>query len=321
MKQILSILLTILISLNILGQKKNKYSNIEDIKTKFAITMYYVNQYSFIKINSRLNDNAPSIYYKPNVKGGVGAKVKIKNISIAYTFKLPQDEIYGNTRYTDINFNYMKHKFGFSLYYLNYKGLYIKNPDDISFPYNKYYPFRDDIRFTGLGFATNFAFMKSFSVNAAIEQTERQKKTAGSFLLLITDRFSNFKSDSSFIPFTQKKYYDKTNNINKMNVNTFKIAPGVGYSFIIDKFFSISSMLYTGWGFQMKFYKESNKTKFGLRLPFYVMNKSAIGYNGKNIFINFVYSIELNNIRYSDSDFKILSSFLKFSVGYRILEK
>jgi hypothetical protein len=298
--------------------REEKYDNIEKIKSRFTFTTYYINQYSYLKIQSRINDNIEAVYYSPNVKGGIGAGIKFKGFSFAYTFKLPQDERYGNTKFTDLAFGFQGRKFGFSVFYLNYKSLYIKNPEEINYYYYKNYPVRPDIKFTSLGFYTNFAFMRSFSVKAAFEQTERQKKTAGSFLFTINDRFTSLLNDSSFIPYSLQNGFDKTNKIKSMYVNTFKLAPGAGYTFVLSKYFSITTMLLTGFGLQMKFYNLDGKNKVGLRLPFYINSKSAIGYNGEDVFCRLVYNLELNNITFTDSRFKIFSTFLQFAIGFRI---
>ena len=319
MKKLLLYIFIISFSINLKAQKEDKYPNIEFINSKFSFSTYYVNNYSYLKLSSRLSDDSPPVYYMPNLRGGIGAKIKIKGFSFAYTFKLPQDNYYGNTDYFDLNFNFQKRVFGLSLYYTSYKGLYIKNPEEINYIYpKKNYPVRSDIKLTSFGFSTQFSFMKSFSINAAFEQTERQKKTAGSFIIMFSDRFSTLKSDSSIVPYSVINDYDRLPNINKLNINTFKIAPGAGYTFVLSKYFSITTMLYTGWGFQMKFYKLSGKQKFGVRLPFYVNSKNAIGYNGEDVFCRLVYNLELNDIKFTDSKITLFSTFLQFTLGFRL---
>lgn len=299
-------------------KQKKIPENIEPINSKFSFAPFYVNEYSFLSVGSQ-NHESEDIYYKPNIKGSLGAKVGIKNINISYAFKLPQTSTYGNTQLTNLVFNFQKRIFGFSLYYIRYKGLYLKNPDDFGIEYDDdNYPTRPDIKLTTLGFQTHFIFTKSFSINAAFQQNERQKKTAGSFMIMLGDRFTRLEMDSSLIVESERNLYDETNNLNNLSLNTLKIAPGVGYSFIFKHNISFSTILLTGFGFQMKFYQISEKNKFGLQLPFYVSSKSALGYNGKYVFCNLIYNIELNKIKFSDSKFTLFANFFKLSLGFRI---
>jgi len=300
-------------------KKENKTpKNIEAIDSKFSIAPFYVNEYSFISIDSRLSDRE-AIYYKPNVIGSIGAKIGIKKFSIAYAFKLPQPEKYGKTNLTNLVLNLQRRIFGISLYYIRYKGLFLKNPEDFDLKYtDETYPIRPDISLTTFGFQTHFVFTKSFSINAAFQQNERQKKTAGSFMIMFGDRFSKLLSDSSLIVPSEQEYYDIANNITRLNLNTIFIAPGAGYSFIFKHNISFTTILLTGIGFQMKFYNSGNSNKFGLRLPLHLSSKSALGYNGKTFFFNLIYQIELNNIKFTDSKFTLFSNAFKVSVGFRI---
>jgi hypothetical protein len=77
----------------------------------------------------------------------------------------------------------------------------------------------------------------------------------------------------------------------------------------------------TGWGLQSKFYELDGSKRIGARLPFYITGKSALGYNGKTIFVNLIYSLELNNIEFNDSKMRLFAQFFKISLGYRILGK
>ena len=301
------------------GKKQKKIpKNIEPINSKLSFAPFYVNEYSFLSVGSQ-NYESKDIYYKPNVRGSLGAKIGIKNINISYAFKLPQTSAYGRTQLTNLVFSFQKRIFGFSLYYIRYKGLYLKNPDDFDIKYDEgNYPIRPDLKLTTLGFQTHFIFTKSFSINAAFQQNERQKKTAGSFMIMLGDRFTKLEMDSSLIVESERNFYDETNNLNQLSLNTLKIAPGAGYSFIFKHNISFSTILLTGFGLQMKFYEISGKNKFGIRLPFYVSSKSALGYNGKHIFCNLIYNIELNNIKFSDSKFTLFANFFKLSLGFRI---
>ena len=293
---------------------------IEKIENKLTVSIRYIHRYSRLRITSRLNKDAAPVIYAPNVGGGIGASVKYKWLTLGYTFKLPRDEKYGNTKYTDITLDIRGRHFGLSFFYLQYRSLYIRNPDEVGYLPAGEVPLRPDLKVTTLGFLSNYAIRKNFSVKAAFDQTERQKKSAGSFLLMMGDRFSGLKNDSSFIPLTLKEHFDKTNIISDIHTNTLTVAPGGGYTFVLSRYVSITSILYLGWGVQMRFYDQDNAKKFNVRMPFFLKSMSAIGYNGEKFFCRLVYDLERNDIRFTDSNFAFFSSYLQFTLGVRILQ-
>ena len=299
-------------------ETKKLPDNIEAIHSKFSFAPFYVNEYSFISIDSRKYDR-PAIYYKPNVIGSLGATVGIKNFSFSYAFNLPRPSLYGKTNFTQFILNFQKRIIGLSLYFLKYKGLYLKNPEDFGIHYsNQDYPIRPDIRLLSFGFKTHFVFTKSFSINAAFKQNERQKKTAGSFMIMFGDQFIKLTADSSLIVPSEQSYYEVADKVKDLNLNTFYVAPGAGYTFVFKHHISFTTILLTGVGFQMKFYKMGTDNKFGLRLPLHLSSRSALGYNGEKWFANLIYRIELNNIKFTDSKFTLFANAFRISLGYRI---
>jgi len=300
-------------------KKKDIPENIEPIHSKFSFSPFYVKEYSSLAINCRDYDNRATIYYKPNITGSIGAKIGIKNFTLSYAYGLPQDDKFGKTKLTNLILNYQRRVFGISLFYINYKGMYLANPEDFNIKYSENkYPTRLDIDLQTFGFNIQFAFNKNFSINAAFDQNERQKKTAGSFVFMFADRYTMLDADSSLIVPSEQQYYVRTKKVSDLSLNTLKVAPGAGYTFVLGHNISFTAIVLTGWGFQTKFYKLDGTSNIGIRLPFYINGKSALGYNGENIYVNLIYNVELNNIRFSDSDIALFANFLKISIGYRI---
>lgn len=320
-------------------KKKRIPKNIELITSKFSLMPIYVNEYSYLHIKSREYDNAGNMKYKPNIIGSVGAKLTIKNFTLAYVHALPQPEEFGKTKATNLIFNLQRRTLGLQFFWIRYKGLYLDTLDRYGIfddmkkqGIDSAFVIRPDMKLNNIGFQTNFIANKNFSLNAAFEQTERQKKRAGSFMFLLGANYnsvSNNFGESLIIP-SQQDFYPRTSNLYSLKSFSFKVAPGVGYSFVIKKYFNISATLHAGPNFQFKWFKLTNydRTKFSPWLSFYYGAKAAIGYNGENFMFNIVYSRSQDiigfNKSFKDNDydcktnFNYYREFFKLSVGFRV---
>jgi len=297
-------------------KKKKLPHNIEAIESKFMFRPFYSTQFTKLDISPRTLISTNKITYKPNVFGSVGFETSIKKFKFAYAFKLkPLNTDLGKTNYKNINIGIQTRIVGLKFFFLRYNGFYLKNPDDFNISGNY---IRPDIKINTIGFSADFVMTKSFSINAAFTQNERQKKSAGSFMIMIGDRYTFFDSDSSIILPQQAQYYDRTKYISNVKGNTFLIAPGIGYS-IIHKGFNFTPIILAGIGNQIKFYDYHLTKTTSFRFPLFFLYKNAIGYNGKKFFFNIIYSYDLNNIRFKDSNVNLKIIYWKFSLGFRII--
>jgi len=341
---ILLVLIFVVFDLSAQNKKKKKKKkkevpeNIEIIESKFSLAPIYVNEYSCLTIKNRKIDAAGQMKYKPNIIGSVGGKLSIKNFTISYVRALPQPEEFGKTKATNFVFNFQKRLFGMQLYWTQYHGLYLDTLDRYGIFDDMYkqdvdsaYIIRSDIDFKNIGFQTYFITTKSFSINAAFDQTERQKKTAGSFFLLVGANYMGINNEQghSLIIASKEQYFPKTKDLYDLNTISIKVAPGIGYSFIIKKYFSLSFIAVGGMNFQFKWYQldGASRTRFNPWLSLYYLGKVALGYNGKVFFANLVYSNSQDIVGFRkaytpydcDANFKFYREFFKITTGFRIL--
>ncbi len=319
-------------------KKKEVPENIDVIESKFSLAPIYVNEFSYLLIKNRNLEQAGQMKYKPNIIGSVGAKMTIKNFTISYVHALPQPEEFGKTKAKNFVFNYQRRLFGVQFYWTQYDGVYLDTLDRYGIFDDMYkkgldnaYVLRPDIKINNIGFQMYFTTTKSFSINAAFEQTERQKKTAGSFLMLVGANYMSVSNDKgkSLILSSQEKYFPKTKDLYSLGTVSIKVAPGIGYSFIFKKYYSLSTILDGGLNFQFKWYDLdiSNRTHFSPWASFYYQARLALGYNGERFFANLVYSNSQDIIGFRDSDkphdcsanFKFYREFFKVTAGFRIL--
>ena len=298
-------------------KKKKLPHNIEAIESRFMFSPNYSSQFTKLVISPRAFDNQNKIIYKPNVFGSIGFSTSIKKFKFAYAFKLnPLNKNLGNTNYKNINLGIQTRIVGLNFFYLRYNGFYLQNKNDFNNITQNY--IRPDIKINTIGLSADFVMTKSFSINAAFSQNERQKKSAGSFMIMISDRYTFFDSDSSIILQQEALNYDRTRYINNVKSNTLLIAPGFGYS-IIYKHFNFTPIILAGIGNQIKLYHYNKENSYSFRFPLYFLYKNAIGYNGKKFFFNIIYSYDLNNLRFKDSNVNLKIIYWKLNLGFRII--
>jgi hypothetical protein len=333
-------------------KKKKRLKNIHFINKNFMVRPAYSLQSNNLQIRDKAGAGTP-LNYRPNVWGSAGGQIKLGGVVLTYMYRLPASEErttnLGETNYQNIGINIQTRYIGLNFDYINYKGFYLANADDTPI-----LPITDgartqlpDLNYYSIGFHTTVAFKKDFSINAGFSQTERMKKSAGSFMLRVGDRYTQIKYESAIIPESHYLLHRKLcePGFNKITYNTTYIALGAGYSWV-KGYFSFTPIVLFGAGIQLLGYEEHTRSNprflnnAHLKLPFYFAYKNAISYNHDNFFMRVVWSAEMDRtqikpkgvykintpeeISYSYSDNSTLSMFYlnsEVSIGFRFGEK
>ena len=206
------------------------------------------------------------------------------------------------------------------MFYRDYKGFYL---DDYKTYYPNWnqdslgYPKSPSLRSTEVGLNLGFNFNKNFSMNAAFAQGERQKKSAGSFLMGISERYQHIETDTSFVPPTQGEYYPNLDKFMYGNFISTIFSLGFGYQVVVKKF-HFTPVLMAGSGFQFQSYEQTNKKRFWINYPTYASAKAQIGYNGDHFFTNIIYITEFNTIPIKESRIRMFHNWIEFGIGMRL---
>ncbi len=252
---------------------------IEKMNDKIAMDVSLNNSYEIIEVKTP--DDKYVLY--PNTPTNLRLKLNYRFISFGFQFApdfIPGNgdkDLKGDTKSFRIgNALIFKHWF-FDLSYSTLKGFYLKNSDDYIMRANGD-PY---IQFPGLnykGFAITSGYFNNskFSFRSLTSQTERQLKSAGSFIPAFDFRYYTI-DDKSPGTITQK-----TNNIET------SIGPGYAYTFVVKEKFYLSLGLLASFGYL--------HTKLTTRQPagneiskqgdfiFKWDGKTGIGYNGSRFY-------------------------------------
>jgi hypothetical protein len=246
-------------------------------------------------------DVKQTLRYLPNEDLILGAGFSYKFLTINVGFNFPglnnDNERFGKTNFFGLQTHLYGRKSVIDLYGQHYKGFYLSNPHDFipEWPEDKY-PKRRDIESFSFGIHFMHVFNdKRFSYRASFDQTDWQKKCAGSFLLggevyyIITD------ADSSIIPFelTDPTFFD---GVKYQQSNVFTIGPSGGYAYtvVLWKHIFLTLSLVGGVSFgHTAFYESPDKDKKieNFTFNYGVTGRWAFGYNSRSFYIGLSNSI------------------------------
>jgi len=299
-----------------IGQYKQKYN----IKTDFFIKAISLS-FSTNKIDS--SSLTHIVTYLPNIKACYGISMSGKGWGAGFAFKLPTigkyGKVMGKTKYTDFKFSYLLREIGFDTYYRNYQGFFLSQPKLLDPTWNGgAYPQRSDLHYTSMGLGGCYIFNeKKFSMKAFLSHTEKQKKSAGSFLMYVDAQLSRVKADSSIIPPGEELKYKSMRGLKGYSSASLSLLGGYAYSFVFLRNFYISPMLNIGTGYQLRNMDvdegDVNRNNVFLTSNF----KLAYGYRGKIIYVGVLFEWDSNEMVADAISLNASTYLASFYIGFR----
>lgn len=206
-----------------------------------------------------------------------------------------------------------------TLNYTAVKGYYLNNTKNYDPAWQKGDPYIQFPKLHYIAFqgSTGYSFNSKFSTKAITTQTERQVKSAGSFIPLIGYRYyiiDNREEFSATVTSTQKS-------------DNFEIGLGAGYhyTFVIKQDFYLSLGATPSFGYLfMKLHTRTATDEVVSRQqdPLYRLEgRGAIGYNGVRLFTGLL--VGFNSAVYEQGNSHVINSdaraYYQLHVGYRFV--
>jgi len=272
---------------------------IKPFENKFSLNTYLSTK--FISLEKEAHGEMKK--FTPNTPLNLGLGVSINNtiinLSYGYGLNFMRDKEKGRTKALDFQIHNYGEKFVFDLFFQKYKGFYTSDDSDKNI---ELYPDLDIQKYGAFG---QYVFNhKKFSYKASFNQSERQLKSAGSYLLGGGVYFTKIASDSSFV-------YKSKNSITNFQ---FGLSGGYAHTWVINKrwFASISTTI--GVNFGTERINDFGKKKIEIYPTFFP--RMSVGYNKENWSVglsyvnNFIFSSfsenEINNVGLSSGNFQIV---------------
>ncbi len=283
---------------------------------------------SFIPYGEDVSPEEQRALYQPNLRGGFGLGIsyRIADFSIGFRQRLDPvtEELYGHSAYANLSFRLWmsRHLLG-EFTYQAIRGFSNLNTPlyDTTTRYSEQTPYehRWDIKVRYLKMRTVYQFNPNkFSYRSAFSFSERQKKTAGGFLMNISIYNQNTTADSAFLPDAIRPFYGDLAQVNGFQITGLSLGPGIGGTWTGGRWF-LSSVMFLGFDAQVFDYYApvSGRWISELRPAPMFDFRLSFGYNAPRFFAGFQLWADANYLR--PGPFKVNSVFVRnlLSVGYR----
>jgi hypothetical protein len=267
-----------------------------------------------------------TINYVPNLPPSLGVGAWYKNLGLAVSFQNPwAPDLFKNrleTRATDIQLNLYSRRFGIDLFWQDYSGYNIENfttvfpgaaPDD---PLQQ----RPDVRTFTVG--GNFFYIfgwRKFSYRAAFIQTERQKKSAGSWMLLGGFNYNGVEAARPFLenlppapqpPQIPAAYYQRQARFYNLSV-----GGGYAHTFVVKQKFFVSAAAMPGVVFSLyDLDAPDGRSQLRYQTNVRLNLRGAAGYNGARYFGGISFMVDQYTLQFIPNQFslqyQVFSSYL-----------
>jgi len=260
----------------------------------------------FLSLVHDIDDNNERVYM-PNNPLDLGLGLSINNTVLSfgygYGFSFLRDKKRGKTSSVDFQFHNYGRKYTFDFFYQKYKGFYMEEDHN-----NSDFELCPDLRINQYGLYGQYVFGgKKFSYKAAFDQSEKQIRSAGSFILGGGVYYTTISSDSSFI------LNDKRNFKNFQ----FGVSAGYAYTWVINRYLYLSGSVSAGINFGNETINRIGKDK--LEVYPTCFPRLSVGYNRDNWSVGFSY---LSNITFpsssKDSNVTLISGNFQFTYIRRL---
>ena len=252
---------------------------IENMSGKIGIDLSLNNAYETFEVSTPSND----VVLYPNAPSNLRLKLNYEFISIGFEIApdfIPgngDEELKGKTNSFAIGTSLIFKHFFVDLSYSRVKGYYLKNTTDyIAWEKGDPYIQFPDLRYEGFAISSGYINNSKFSLKSLRTHTERQLKSAGSFIPAFDFRFYRIDDKSSDTG-TQKS--------NNLEVS---LGPGYYYTFVSQEkyYFSLgmqASLGYLHTRLTTRF-ETGDNVSYQDNFVFRWDGKTGVGYNGSRFY-------------------------------------
>lgn len=279
-------------------------------------------------LSFRLEDpnSARKVEFKPNTTTGLGLGVYLFDIGFEFVLPLPkpkkEEDLFGNTRATDLQLNILSRRWGGDVVYQRYKGFYLSNPQPEP-PPGVPYPQRPDIVSENLGVNGVYVLNNShrFSLRSSFTFADRQLKSSGAWLLSGSFNLFEIDGDSAIVnPFYQG-LLGQTRSFTSLDYRTYAVAPGYAHNFVIRKNFFISLLFALGPAVQDFRFLDTNGVRHSdTKINSFLDARAAVGYANDKFFAGITISSQTRNVVFEEVRFGSVTTTGRILFGWRFTE-
>ncbi len=260
------------------------------------------------------------VSYQPNPDAGgyYGIGISWNGIGISFVNDAPADdsevEKYGKSTYENLSMFLYGKQYGIDLFYQRYRGCYLSNPGEFGLHEGDPETIRPDLTLSSLGANAYYVFSGDFSLIAAFSQTERQLRSGGSLMFMVSVMRFDIESDGPLVPaavdgggyagFSGGRFYSAA------------ASPGYGYTFVYEGLY-LTLGAFIGGGLVYQRMDVASGEKSGYNTMIRSSVKSALGYNGENYFAGAIVIYDIVSGGMGDLTAELMIFNMEFFAGTR----
>jgi hypothetical protein len=238
----------------------------------------------------QLANDGNRILFRPNSRPQIGIGGSVVNIGFALYVRMPESigrepSTFGETDYTDFQFNYYRSHFALTFHYLKYSGFYVNNAADFDTPpFVPLYPLSEDVALEGGSLMGLYLLdAERLSFRAPYNNSDRQMVGAGSFLAMTEISHYVLGSDSLVVPEDFLNFFDSSSDFQGGSFTGLSLMPGYTRTFVVDKFY-LNATLAAGPDIQYNSFNTSGESDKNWHVAAKVNGQAAIGYDNDKLF-------------------------------------
>lgn len=289
---------------------KNKTPKIESFTTDFTVEYFYGS--GTLDLNVKADSSAstnPEFRSNPQAFNGIG--LSYKDYGVALTGSLvgmnnsftKDESIYGETKTLGFSFYYFSRKFGIDFFYKNYKSFYRTENTQI-------YP---DLKIINAGLNATYVFSDDFSFKAAFKMSERQKRSAATWLASVGVGFSEISNSGPLIPNDVKSRFTEDSDFEKGKFYSISAAAGGAFTLTSNGYYFLTGSLMLGLSPQLQNQDGDKSIHIGLKSNV----KLALGYNGDRYYFGVNLQADGVALRLKAAEMTVMNIDAQISVGHR----
>jgi hypothetical protein len=281
-------------------QVKLDTNYVEAYKDELTARFFVSRKQNGYNLSSRLI--SPWMRYRTNDNLLLGLGYTYSFLTLNLAVKMPfinqDDEVYGKSKYMDLNVHTIFRSYIIDFYLQWNKGYFVSNPEKVNPNWDPEsgYPLRGDLRTHLFGINVQHLFNSSrYSYKAAFLQNEFQKRSAGSPIAGVEAYYMLGMSDSVMIGgnIPHSGFLDDQ-PFNQVDIANFGVNGGYAYTFVLKErlFLSLSTIFGISGGYNQVHYTANSVTyRPGLTAGITNSTRISLGINSKSYYVGLSYRL------------------------------
>lgn len=291
---------------------------VKEFPDEFNVKLLASNRLLILNLVDK-NGGSRKINYAPNDRGYIGIGTYIFDVGLELAFKMPlafgrSKSRYGDTDFIDFQGSLYGKKWSADATFQKYDGFYVSNAPDIylDFDVEKNYPQRSDLSVMNISINGIHIFNhEKFSFRSGFIQADKQVKSAGSPIMILSATRYSVSADSLLLPFSPS---DK--NFMDGRFVSLSLLAGYAYDFVLDNFF-IKLNANGGAGVQHQKFDMGTGDKERWDLTPKLNFRAALGYDNERFFAGASFMMQRTSINFDGIRINNTTGNYKIFVGYR----